>query len=140
MSLADVHGLFGGNNVYLTGDGQLWVQAVTPGGPAGGMTEARHHLSLKAEEMRTIAETIVEKKFLDSQDSTRKGMPDEARPVIRLEMGDGQTKEVSRWERDRDEGVDALRAIFRDLIRRAKATPATSGGIVDSKWRPPGWE
>ena len=137
LSLADVHALFGGNNVYITGAGETWVQAVKP--ESGKMAESRHRLTLKPEEVKAIAKTIADSGYMESKDSTRAGMPDEARPVIRLDLADGRTKQTSRWERDRDEGVDAVRQIFRNLIKRATAEKPESTAPYDPKWRPAGW-
>src|SRR5271170_1090685 len=87
MALYDVHGLWGGQNVYLTHGGTAWVQVSQHVAGKPGFQELRYKLSLKPAEMQSLEKLLAEHHFPDITSKDRPGVPDESRPTIEVVAG-----------------------------------------------------
>jgi hypothetical protein len=115
--LDDVHGLWGGR--------QVWVQA---NGPAGGRAlvrrvpvpghEQRSVVPVSADEVQGLLEAVLASDFLSIRFEPRPIVPDETHAVITLTNRRGECASVAKWARDRHPGFEAVYAALLALEAR----------------------
>ncbi len=103
VELRDVQGLWGGRRILITGVGRALVQIVTP-----SMEEKRYELTPSEDQIRALLAHFIEVDFLTIPSDGRAGIPDEARPSIRLTSHSGVTHAIAKWAGIKDERFDSL--------------------------------
>jgi len=129
--LRDVHPLWGGRNVYLFGDGRLFVQIVARGGQ-----ETRYALQVEAARVEELAELLRQHRFMEIEIEDRPGMPDEARPEIEVTWQSGAHKTVAKWANDTHPDFDAIYAWLVELAEGVTERTPVYVGPHDESWRP----
>ncbi|MFQ6102516.1 MAG: hypothetical protein ACE5OS_14985 [Anaerolineae bacterium] len=129
--LRDVHPLWGGRNVYLFGDGRLFVQMV-----ARGAQESRYALQVEPARVEELARLLREHRFMQIEIEDRPGMPDEARPEIEVVWQSGARKAVARWANDTHPDFDAIYSWLVELAESATGQTPVYVGPYEEDWRP----
>lgn len=102
VELLDVHALFGGRNVLVTGDGRVRVQVVEPGGTR--LTELRYAADYPPASadpdgpVRELFDALVNGDFVTVPSEERTALPDEALRQIVLVNPRGDSHVVEAWE------------------------------------------
>ena len=98
VELRDVHGLWGGHDIVIRKDNLLLITVVTKTGKVeyhdGKINFSDFLLNLNPSVLIKYSEII------------RPGLPDEARPVIKLYFDDGAMKEYSKWANENNKNFD----------------------------------
>ena len=132
--LRDVQGLFGGQDLWLSAEGQLTVQVVRP---ARNISPCmRYSRRLEANELARIGSLLAEHKFQEIQIKERSGVPDEARPAITVRSADGNERTVQKWANDKQAGFDAIYKELLALVKTAAQGKAEYAGPYDRGWAP----
>ncbi len=136
VALYDVQGLYGGRNLYLTGEGTLLVSTVTP-----GLREQRHRLQLPAADVAALERLLFDAHPIGAiAIPERMGVPDEARPALRVTTRAGAEREVAKWANDVHEDFDALyRALLALETRAVEEGERVFDGEFSWDWRPDGF-
>ncbi len=115
IELEDVQGLWGGRIIRIEGGGKATVRLIQT-----GMIERRYDLRLARDEIKRLVEIFIANDFTAIRPMERPGIPDEARPKIRLTNSAGAQREVSKWAGVKDERFSA---VYSTLIQlEAKTT------------------
>lgn len=133
LTLRDVQGLHGGQNLYLRADGRCVVQAVQ-----AGIVEERFELTLSAEQLTALAEVLSAHDLAAIEIAERYGVPDEARPTITLKKGETSI-EKAKWGNDAHADFDAIYGALLAIVIEAKGGTATASGKYDWDWSPEGY-
>jgi hypothetical protein len=102
IHLKDIHGLWGGADVDLSGDGKCAVHRKLRG------EDTRFEFKLTAEEVAALFALVVQDDFTALKLAERKGVPDEARAEISLKNAAGKTFELAKWSNDKEPRFDRL--------------------------------
>ena len=140
LVLADVQGLSGGRNLYVTKD-QLIIQTVNrPTADQRGLQEQRFETKLAEKDFDKLIEMLNTHDFLHIEGSNRPGIPDESRPTMQLTLAGGESKSVAKWGGDKIKDFDP---IYLWLLELAKASTRDAKPIAegnhDYAWRPAGF-
>lgn len=131
LSLDDVHGLWGGQRLYLRGTGELVVQQV----PAARF-ETRYAASADTAEALAVFELCVRHDVLALTFPPRPAIPDEGTTLLTLVNAAGAQQSVSKLARDPSPGLAAVYAALRALAERAVQTPPAYTGPFEAGFRP----
>lgn len=129
--LRDVQPLWGGRNVYLFGDGRLFVQIV-----ARGAQETRYALRIEPAKVEELADLLREHRFWQIEIEERPGLPDEARPEIEVTWQSGAHKAVAKWANDAHPDFDAIYAWLIELAESVTGQTPVYVGPYEEDWRP----
>lgn len=102
IQMLDIHGLFGGRNIFILADGNVFVREVESGLE---MKERRYHGKLSQEELGEIKQAIINVGFFGFRERKRAGIPDEARQSIYADF-DRRHNEASKWQAEADPRFD----------------------------------
>lgn len=133
ISLEDISGIWGGQNLYVSADGSASLQ-VERGG-----RELRYTAKLSSQQVQSLLDTLNAQNFFAITDSKGMVIPDEGHPRITLKMQSGESHSAIRW--DHDQPAD-FAAIHEELNRLATYITENSKGVevpIDRKWRPAGF-
>ena len=125
IELADIHGLWGGCDVILAGDGRCVITRVRlPGYPDG--TEARQ---VSAATVRRLLEQCIAQDFVTIHFPPRPFIvPDEACPQVTLINAAGARQTVARWATDpKDPRFEAIYAALLSLAQGRAGDPIAPG-------------
>jgi hypothetical protein len=131
--LHDVHGLYGGQNLYLNVDGQVVMQIVRPN---KGLQEERYSGSISKKMLQSLKAIIKKHKFFEIEIPDRLGIPDEARPAITIKLLSGESKTISKWAGDSHPDFDAIYGYLFDIVKKASKACEIYKGSYDYDWRP----
>jgi len=129
--LRDVQPLWGGRNIYLLGDGRLFVQIV-----ARGAQETRYALRVEPAKVEELASLLCEHRFMQIEIEDRPGMPDEARPEIEVTWQSGAHKAVAKWANDTHPDFDVIYAWLIELAESVADQIPVYVGPYEEDWRP----
>jgi len=129
--LRDVQPLWGGRNVYLFGDGRLFVQTV-----ARGAQETRYALQVELAKVEELAELLRQHRFMQIEIKDRPGMPDEARQEIEVTWQSGAHKTVAKWANDTHPDFDAIYTWLTELAEDITDQTPVYVGPYEENWRP----
>jgi hypothetical protein len=129
--LRDVHPLWGGRNVYLMGDGALYVQLVEK-----GQQETRYALRLAPAKVAELEDLLREHRFTRIETEDRPGQPDEARPVIEVRWQSGESKTVAKWANDVHPNFDAIYDWLIELAESVTDQTPVYVGPYKGDWQP----
>jgi hypothetical protein len=111
--LEDIQGLWGGTAIYLDTSGACLIRIVS------GPNEKRFTLKLATEDTLALRKVCIEADLLSVQVKDRPGVPDEARPRIKLRNAEGKTHEVAKWANDK---VPRFDQVYNALLALRKKT------------------
>lgn len=134
--LLDVQALFGGQNVFIAGDGT--VTLVTVRKPTGDR-QTRYVLHLTTAKFKTIQDVIANHDFFAIEIRERPASADEARPSLRVRLSSGADRTVQKWANDKHGDFDALYNRLLALVEQAERTKPVYEGPRDDSWRPAGF-
>jgi len=129
--LHDVHPLWGGRNVYLFGDGRLFVQIV-----ARGARETRYEVRVEPARVEELTELLRQHRFMEMEIEDRPGLPDEARPEIEVTWQSGAHKAIAKWANDAHPDFDSIYAWLVELAEGVTDQTPVYAGPYDESWRP----
>lgn len=129
--LRDVHPLWGGRNIYLFGDGRLFVQIVARDGQ-----ETRYASQVEPAGIEELAELLRRHRFMEMEIEERPGLPDEARPEIEVTWRSGAHSAVAKWAGDAHPDFDAIYTWLLDLAEEVVVQQPIYTGPYDENWRP----
>jgi len=137
--LLDVHGLWGGRDLWIPSDGRATCCAVEPPKEGqSGLQETRYAFHISESEVDALNDLIAQHHFFTIKTRERDGLPDEARPILLVKTGERRYG-VSKWANEKHRDFDA---IYDHLIRVAErgrqGTPIASGPY-DWSWHPEGF-
>ncbi|MBI3268942.1 MAG: hypothetical protein HYZ53_07965 [Planctomycetes bacterium] len=133
LELLDVHGLWGGQNVYVEGSGRCVVRVVEP-----AQTERRFAFQLESQEALAVLRSCVSADLLSIRIPERPGVPDEAHPTLVLRAADGRAHTLYKWSNDKVPAFDGIYQGLLALIKKTEGLKPECTGPHDWKWRP--WE
>lgn len=132
LCLDDVHGLWGGRVLYLSGGGALVLQQVPP-----GRIEARYSLTVPAAEAQAVLALCAAHDVLTVRFPPRPLIPDEANTRLTLVNAAGAPQTVARWAHDPPHtGLAEVLQALHALAVRALETPVQARGPFDAHYRP----
>lgn len=131
--LKDVHGLWGGRNVWIHSNGQCIAQEVKPG--SGQLQENRCETRLTEYGLKLVISQLESHHFETIQTKDRVGVPDEARPEIIVRLDNGKLISHSKWANDKHADFDAIYDLLLTLGVTKGVKPMWSGKY-DPTWRP----
>lgn len=134
--LNDVHGLWGGEAVWVRSDRTAVVQVVDR-----KRKEKRYRRAVTAEQWAEIERLVGEHDVLGLKEGPfRTGVPDEAAHTIRLVTADGRRAKVFKWENDRRPRFDPLASVLFGIARAPEGRELVHEGPFDYDWHPEGFE
>jgi hypothetical protein len=115
LSLRDVHGLWGGQDVDVDGAGRGAARLVDRAGAA-------HTLDLRVppRQVAALLRQLIAVDFLSLAFAPRPGVPDEARPEIALTNPAGETRAVAKWANDPSPAFDRVHQALVAVIPRQR--------------------
>ena len=131
LRLDDVHGLWGGQVLYLSGQGQVLVQRVPP-----GRVEARFVMAIAPAEAQAVFALCVEQDVLAMAFPPRALIPDEACVRLTLVSAAGRAQSVTKCAHDPHAGFAAVSAALRPIAERAAQAGPVAPGPFDAEFRP----
>jgi hypothetical protein len=126
LTLRDVAGFSGGHDLALDGDGNLFVLKArhNPDHPETRFWEQRFHVKLSPPELSTLVACVGTSGIARYRERPRNGVPDEARPIIKVALAGQSPLEVAKWDNDKDVSFDTLYKRLLELVDQASRTPA----------------
>ncbi len=117
VGLADLHGLWGGRNLTLEGDGRVTVELKhQPSRPDG-----HYHFRVTPAEVRLLLALFVDQDFLAIAPAPlRMIVPDETCSSITLTNARGQSHSISHWAND--DSDPRFEAVYQALLRLVERT------------------
>lgn len=137
--LLDVQGLWGGRDLWISGDGKAVCRFVGP--PAEGQTgtqETRYTFTLPEKQLTQLLALVNKHRFFSIKIEDRSGVPDEARPSIFITSG-SMTHAVGKWFNDKHEDFDPIYQHLRSIADLGKKEKATHQDVFDWDWKPDGF-
>jgi len=137
VELDAVQPLWGGSNVFLKGDGAIWVQVVQP--RPEGVSERRFAGNLAHSEVKELEALLGQHDFPEIKIPERVGVPDESIVRIVAKLRDGRTTSLRTFEKDVHEGFTPIYHWLRVRGERLDRLKQVYEGPNDSSWKPPGF-
>ena len=125
IQLRDVHGLFGGVNLFISGSGKTIIELV-----GDGLNEKRYELSLTETEHKNLINLFIENDFVNININNREGLPDEAKAEIILINSEGKISRIAKWESDKNSRFDKIYQQITQIQYKTKNTTP----ILERKW------
>jgi hypothetical protein len=139
-AIFDAHPLWGGDNVFMSGDGSIWVQQIRPPKtPNTVVSERRYVGRLPVAEIQEFEDLIGQHNLLAIKIKERTGVPDEHRVGIVVKLTDGRKTSLFTWDSDLQQDFDPICGWLRARGRRVDSMTLAYEGLVDSSWKPPGF-
>ena len=137
--LLNVQGLFGGWNLWVSGDGTGWYKNVrVPKAGETGLVETVYRVKLSPEETTRLAELLRAHDVSAIRIMFRRGVPDEGRVTIYVSAG-GKEAVADKWANDKNNDFDAIYAGLVKIADAAKGTEPVRTGAYDGRWTPEGF-
>ncbi len=145
IELHDIQGLFGGRNLRIESTGRALLLKVARSERGRGLKEARYVSMLVKAEIAQLRHLLVSGEFMDLEIEERPGIPDEARPEIRITNGQGEILSAAAWETDlrispNEEAKSPkkrFQQIYRHLLKLEWTVTERSLPLSRGKWRGP---
>ncbi len=134
VTLRDVQGLSGGQNVYVRPDRHVVVQQATA--VETGLHERRFEFVLSEAQSMALRRLLVQHPLDNIRIPMHPGIPDQARPEITLVTHDGSTTTVAMWDDDRHPDFDALYDHLLAIARQTEKMQPVWEGDYASEWQP----
>ena len=123
IHLSALQALWGGWQVFLSGDGTAVVRHVSP-----VRREQRYKLTLTPDEVHTLFAACVENDLLSIPALQRPGHPDETMLELTLVNGRGERRTVKKWAGERQAAFETVsRPLFALTARLQEMIPFYTG-------------
>lgn len=132
IQLRDVHGLWGGHNVTVSGDGACTIYS------KAGRKELTRDLALPATECSDLLRLAIKHDLVSLKIPERAGVPDESRPTIVLKNSEGKEFSIAKWSGDKEPRFDEVYRALRALVDRK--TEALTKDQITAKAREIAWK
>jgi hypothetical protein len=139
ITLRDVQPLYGGQNLYLRGDGTGACQVVSRKQDGTGLHEKRFGVTVLTHVRRHLADLITNHSSFENSIKERLGLPDEARPTVFITLKSRRSLRLSKWANDKRPDFDVIYDLLLEQIRFAQGGPAIYEGPYDPRWVPEGF-
>lgn len=136
--LLDVHGLWGGNDLWIDRDGNVICRKVAQSLNADGKQDSRIAFKLTDEQMQGLSELLRENDFFTIKTEQRTALPDTAYPILYVKSGD-RAYAVGKWADDEHERFDAIYDYLIKLAESADSSKAFHREPFSEYWSPPGF-
>lgn len=124
IELLNVHGLYGGINVYISGSGKSLIQEVEKEKTdTGGLRECTYEFKLAEEVLQNLFDLIVKNDFIALKIEDRMGIPDETRITVVLTNADGESHEIGVWKQHNmmpNTYLQSPRKYFDDIVLKLR--------------------
>src|SRR5690606_31011384 len=130
ITLSDIHGLWGGQSIYLIGAGDCTIRTVK------NRIEVRYALTLTPEESLALRQALIDADLVALEIPERAGVPGEARPAITLRNADGEEHRIAKWANDEVERFDRVYESLLKLREKTEDIEPVYEGEYEPKWRP----
>lgn len=128
FSLEDVQALYGGVRVSILSWGDYFIHQIAPDGE-----EKSYKIPISTAEREYLVNLFVEEDFVTIKPEERMGIPDEARPIIKLRNSKGEEHAVSKWVGVEDERFNVLYQALKML-----AAQTEKGKLIKPRFT--GWQ
>ena len=130
LSLNDVAGFSGGQDLALDADGNLFVRTAGPNPEetSSRFGEARYYMKLSRAEISGLIALVKASGITQYRGRQRNGVPDEARPGIKVTLPGEKAFDVAKWANDKDSNFDKL---YDRLLERTRSLC----GTTTAAWR-----
>ncbi len=138
--LLDVQPLFGGRDLWINSDGKGECRVIAPSKKKGrpGLWEQRYAVSVDKKTRDALLRLINARRFFTLRTRHRPGVPDEARPVIFVRVGD-TGRAVGKWANDVHEDFDAIYKDLKGIVDKARAGRPIHEGAFVQEYVPKGF-
>ncbi len=137
--LLDVQGMHGGQNVWLSHNGELYAQLIKPAHEDEyRFKEKRIKIKLTSEEQNIINKIFNDSDFLRVKIQQRGLVPDEALPILWLKTKGGRIAAAAKPDSDENPQFDPIYYWLVETINK-KGITSTYIGQYDSSWWPKGF-
>jgi hypothetical protein len=137
--LLDVQGLWGGQDLWISTNGQAVCRFVAPPEKGeSGLQETRYEFALSEEQRSTLPELIKKYPFFSIRTEDRYGVPDEARPCIYAKSG-VKSHAVGKWANDKHRDFDSIYEFLLKIVESGKKGKQIHRGVFDWNWKPDGF-
>ncbi len=134
--LLDVQGLWGGTNLWISGDkAAISCFVERPQKGESGLREICYSFKLSDEQNATLAGLVSRYDFFSIHTADRYGAPDEARPVLWMKSG-GIIHAVAKWIHDKHPRFDPLYEDLLKIAQSGKTGTVVRKGAYDPNWKP----
>ncbi len=133
ISLRDVQGLWGGNNIDVYSDDHCVITRVTRPKKGTGLHELRFEAALPAGESQRLLKLADSTHFLDYRQGRKTGVPDEACPRITIPVPGATAFEVEKWAGEKDAKFDSVYTALLKLAETTKPGKILHDGPRDTK-------
>jgi hypothetical protein len=133
IELRDVQGMWGGTNIFVFGDGDLWVDQVDRGVISSRLYRSR----LAPETLAELTDLLTRNDPRRLEIPMRNGVGGEAAATLSV-VTPGWTFSIEKWANDKHAGFDAWTARLRSLAESATGGAPVWQGPFDWNWRPDG--
>jgi hypothetical protein len=116
LALRNVHGLWGGQDVDVDGAGNGAARLVDRSGAA-----KTFDLRVPPAQVAALLRQMIEADLLALTFTPRPGVPDEARPEIKVTNPAGKTRAVAKWANDAHPAFDSIYRALLSLAPRGQA-------------------
>ncbi|MBT3202282.1 MAG: hypothetical protein HN350_20475 [Phycisphaerales bacterium] len=134
--LFDVHGMYGGQNLWIAADGKAVCCFVGEG--ESSLQETRYEFMVSADNLASLLELIKKHNFFSMRMKERYGIPDEASSNIFIKS-DVETHAVMKWGNDTHRDFDAIYQFLLQIAESGKKGKQTHRGPFDWDWKPDGF-
>ncbi|MBI4853516.1 MAG: hypothetical protein HY819_17115 [Acidobacteria bacterium] len=134
ISLKDVEGMWGGQNIYSRKFGETIVQIIDR-----TQHETRYNFNLPTEKMMELEALLEKNNFMQLEIPMRYGVPGEVLQTITVTLFSGEVKLVNKWANDKKTEFDAIYKWLLNLTVLAKEHPPSFQGRYDHAWQPSGF-
>lgn len=141
FALHDVHGMSGGQALWIAEDGTAVLQVVGPPSPGkAGLWEKRYKFRITPDQRGEMERLAGVHRLLTQKPSDRSGVPDEAHPIILAVTKEGEAVKVRKWANDKHSDFDSLYDYLLKLSRAPAGEKPVYEGAYDWDWRPEGFD
>ena len=125
LSLKDVAGFSGGQDLALDADGNLFVRMAghNPQHTESRFWEQRYYAKLPPAELSALIAFVKSSGIARYRQRQRYGVPDEALPNIVVALPGGKPIDAAKWANDKDSNFDTLYSRLLDLVAKTAKTP-----------------
>ena len=137
--LFDVQGLWGGQDLWISGDGNAVCRFVaSPTQGQTGLHETRYNFTLSAQQQTTLLQLVKKHRFFTLKTTERDGVPDEAHPIIFVRSG-ARSHSVGKWANEKRDDFDPIYQFLLQIIDSGRNGKHGHSGPLEWGWRPDGF-
>lgn len=137
--LLDVHGLWGGKDIWISSDAKAFCRLVRPPtDKEAGLQEFRYSFELSEAQMSELSDCLNKHNLSEIKTSNRPGSPDEAAPAVYVKTSE-KAFAVSKWANDKNENYDAIYEVLQKICSDGKKNEPFKKGSLEIEWNPEGF-